>query len=174
MSALALKMRNDLSAPGLLGGIRKTIDKIPDTCKSRSGITLSDCVMSGLAIFGLKYPSLLQFDQAKADELIAHNLKTLYQVEQIPSDTFLRERLDKVEPIYLRKAFKKVFSLLQRGKALEQFSYIDDHYLISIDGTGYFSSSKIHCSSCCVKEHYDGKKTYYHQMLGAVIVHPGY
>jgi len=45
---------------------------------------------------------------------------------------------------------------------------------MSIDGTGYFSSSKIHCSSCCVKEHYDGKKTYYHQMLGAVIVHPGY
>jgi hypothetical protein len=43
------------------------------------------------------------------------------------------------------------FHQLQRGKCLEKMVYIDDYYLFSIDGTGYFSSNKIHCKSCCTK-----------------------
>jgi hypothetical protein len=43
---------------------------------------------------------------------------------------------------------------------------------MSIDGTGEFSSSKVCCEHCCKKEHKDGSVTYYHQMLGACIVHP--
>ena len=31
---------------------------------------------------------------------------------------------------------------------LKRFVYLDGHYLLSLDGTTYFSSSKIHCSSC--------------------------
>ncbi|MGC9200300.1 MAG: transposase, partial [Acidobacteriaceae bacterium] len=46
------------------------------------------------------------------------------------------------------------------------------HYLISLDGTTYFSSSKIHCSSCLVKNHRNGTTTYSHQLLGATLVHP--
>lgn len=72
--------------------------------------------MSGLAIFGLKYPSLLQLEQDKVDETLTRNLKTLYQINQPPSDTYLRERLDEVEPHFIRKTVKKIFSLLQRGK----------------------------------------------------------
>ena len=49
---------------------------------------------------------------------------------------------------------------------------MDGHYLLSVDGTGYFSSSSVHCASCCEKHHRDGRTTYYHQMLGAVLVHP--
>ena len=41
-----------------------------------------------------------------------------------------------------------------------------------MDGTGYFSSSKVHCDHCCRKRHRDGRITYYHQLLGAVLVHP--
>lgn len=147
---------------------------IPDNRQARSQISLPDCLMSGLAIFGLKYPSLLQFDQNKAEEPLAHNLNKLYLVNQVPSDTYLRERLDEVDPHHIRKAFKKIFSLLQRGKHLEQFSYIDGHYLVSVDGTGYFNSKKVHCDLCCVKNHRDGSQSYYHNMLGAVLVHPGY
>ena len=43
---------------------------------------------------------------------------------------------------------------------------------ISLDGTGYFSSSKMHCPQCGEKHHRNGTTTYYHQMLGAVLVHP--
>jgi hypothetical protein len=154
--------------------VRASFEKITDPCQSRSGITLADCLMSGLAIFGLKFPSLLQFDQSKEEKRIKHNLGKLYGIKQAPCDTYLRERLDPVEPFMLRKSFKSVFSQLQRGKALEQFSYIDGHYLLSLDGTGYFNSHKVHCSSCCEKKYYDGTIAYYHNMLGAVLIHPDY
>ena len=50
----------------------------------------------------------------------------------------------------------------QRGKCLEKMVYIDDYYLFSIDGTGYFSSNKIHCKSCCTKTNSKtGEVTYY-------------
>ncbi len=47
------------------------------------------------------------------------------------------------------------------------------HKLISVDGTGFFTSSKIHCNECCTKKDKDGNvKSYYHQMLVGSIVHP--
>ncbi len=166
-----LPFRKALSAPGLLNTARQCFDQIDDNVASRE-IHLSDCLMSGLALFGLKYPSLLQFDKNKNEELVKANLQTLYGIDQAPSDTYLRERLDEVDPKALRKTFTRLFSQLQRGKGLEDMSYLDGHYLLSLDGTGYFSSSTIHCDPCCEKHHRDGRTTYYHQILGAVLVHP--
>ena len=128
--------------------------------------------MSGLAVFSLKFPSLLQFDKSKASEKIKRNLFSLFQVKEAPSDTHMRLQLDEVEATSLRPAFKKIFSLLQRGKVLEQYRYLDGHYLISIDGTGQYSSDKTRCEECCEKHHKNGRIEYYHQMLGACIVHP--
>lgn len=162
------QLRQNLSAPGLLKTIRHEFSQIKDP--ENNGISLADCLMSGMAIFGLKYPSLLQFDQDK--RTIASNLRSLYGNTRIPSDTCLRERLDEVDPKYLRKAFTRVFAKLQRGKGLEGMAFMDDHYLLSIDGTGYFSSKQVHCKQCCEKRHQDGQITYYHQLLGAVLVHP--
>jgi hypothetical protein len=65
----------------------------------------------------------------------------------------MRERLDLISPSGVRKVFKKVFAQSQRGKLLETFKYINNSYLLSIDGTGFFASTKIHCDNCCVKEH---------------------
>ena len=164
--------RKVLRAPGLLHKVRACFDAIEDPvpgCRFR----LSDCLMSGLAVFGLKYPSLLQFDRdARTDEVVRANLKSLYGIERAPCDTALRERLDEVDPRELRTAFTRVFAALQRGKGLEGFTCLDGHYLLSVDGTGYFSSSSVHCKNCCEKHHRDGRVTYYHQMLGAVVVHP--
>lgn len=84
----------------------------------------------------------------------------------------MREQLDPVEPTHLRPVYRKLFAALQRGKSLQGFEVFDGHYLLSIDGTGMFSSQEIHCDHCCEKHHRDGKVTYYHQVLGAVLVHP--
>jgi hypothetical protein len=165
--------RQSLSMPGLLKKTRQIFEQIPDA-QSRGTIPLSDHLMSGLAIFSLKYPSLLQFDQDRNVDLTRSNLESLYGIEQAPSDTYLRERLDEVDPASLRKNYTQLLQLLQRGKGLEGFAYLDDHYLLSIDGTGYFSSSEIHCEQCCEKHHHDGRVSYYHQLLGAVLVNPDY
>jgi hypothetical protein len=166
--------RKDLSAPGLLSIIHQQFLKVPDprNFTKEIEISITDHLMSGLAVFGLKFPSLLQYDLKRSDIIIAQNLHDLYFVNIPPSDTYLRERLDEVDPEHIRPAFKKVFAAFQRGKGLEEFAYLDGHVLISGDGTGQFSSSNICCPHCCVKELQNGTKTYYHQMFGACIVHP--
>jgi len=67
---------------------------------------------------------------------------------------------------------KEKLIALAKEQGLEDMRYLDGHYLLSLDGTGYFSSSEVHCDQCCEKHHRDGRITYYHQILGAVIVHP--
>jgi hypothetical protein len=84
----------------------------------------------------------------------------------------MRQTVDLVDPAMLRKPFKAIFNELQRGKALEGFDFYRGSYLLAIDGTGFFSSNEVHCENCCVKNHRDGTQTYYHQMLGAALVHP--
>lgn len=132
-----------------------------------------DCLMSGLAVFTFKFPSLLKFDETRQDETWARkHLSQLFQIKSTPSDTHMRTRLDEISPEVLRLPFRKIFTLLQRGKILEHYLFLNKYYLISLDGTGVFSSSAVHCKNCCVKEHRDGRKTYYHQILGSALVHP--
>jgi len=164
------QLRQALSAPSLLHTARQCFLEIPDD--PSCDIPLVDHLMAGLALFGLKYPSLLQFDEDRRAGTTQANLRALYGIEQAPCDTRFRERLDEVDPRALRSLYRHLFSQLQRGKGLEGFSYLDGHYLLSLDGTGYFSSSKVHCAQCGEKHHRNGTLTFYHQMLGAVLVHP--
>ena len=164
-------LRKTLSAPGLLDEVRRCFQATTDDTVGR-GFQLADYLMSGLAVFGLKYPSLLQFDEDRGDEVVRSNLTSLYGIDRAPSDTALRARLDEVEPSVLRRAFRRVLHVLQRGKGLEDFQWWAGHYLLSVDGTGYFYSDKVHCGQCCEKRHRDGRVSWYHQLLGAVLVHP--
>jgi len=162
--------RKYLSADALFTLLREGFERIPDYRPPDVDISISlpDALMSAFAVFSLKDPSLLAFDQRRNDE----NLKSVYGIEDIPSDTHMRTILDPVEPESLRPLFKDVFRQLQRGKVLEPFVFHEKCYLLSLDGTGYFSSHKVHCPSCMEKVSKSGEVTYYHQMLGAAIVHP--
>ena len=78
----------------------------------------------------------------------------------------MRTILDGVEPSDLEPLFGDVFRQIQRGKALEKMAFMNGCYLLSIDGTGYFSSNTVHYDSCSVKTNSKtGEITYYHQML---------
>lgn len=165
-------VRKHLSADGLHKAVINSLHKEKLVECKRSEFSWKDCVMSGLAVFGLKFQSLLKFEENKNDKVIRGNLKNLYHVTKAPSDTCLRERLDDLMPSNLRRPFRTIFAFLQRGKVLERFLYLNKYYLVSIDGTGQYSSSTVHCKNCCEKHHRDGEVTYYHQMLGAAIVHP--
>ena len=124
--------------------------------------------MSAFAMFSLKLPSLLAYDKQRAEG----NLHTIYGIAHVPCDTSMREILDPVSPESLRPLFTSVFRQVQRGKALEAMAFLDGHSLLALDGTGYFASKTIHCASCLQKVHRNGSITYYHQMLGAAIIHP--
>jgi hypothetical protein len=166
--------RKALGIPEMLRSIHKTFSKIPDprTFAKPTNIPIVDHCMAGLAVFGLKCASLLDYDNKRSIEVIAQNLHDLYHVSSPPSDTYLRERLDEVDPKGIRPAFKKIFAHFQRGKGLEGFEFLNGYVLVSGDGTGHFSSSKISCPHCCKKELADGTTIYYHQLFAACVVHP--
>src|SRR5919199_1758377 len=120
------------------------------------------------AMFSLKAPSLLAFDKERAED----NLHRIYGIERVPCDTSMREILDPVAPASLRPVFKQVFTHLQRRKGLNEMEFVQGHYLLALDGTGYFSSNQIHCASCLATHHRNGTLTYAHHMLGAALIHP--
>jgi hypothetical protein len=168
MALVAPKERKHLSADALFHLIRSGFATIPDPRCDDVDISLTDALMSAFAMFSLKAPSLLAFDKERAEG----NLHTIYGIQRVPCDTHMREILDPVSPKGLRPVFKSVFRQLQRGKALEEMVFLDGHYLLALDGTGYFSSQTIHCASCLQRVHRSGSITYTHQMLGAAIIHP--
>ena len=163
------KVRKRLSADALYALVQTGFSRIPEHRVATVTVPLADALMSAFAMFSLKDPSLLAFDARRNDA----NMRGLFGIGTIPSDTQMREILDLVPPERLRPVFASVFRELQRGKALEPFVFYEGCYLLCLDGTGYFSSQKIHCQSCLEKVNKQtGEVTYQHQMLGAALVHP--
>ena len=101
---------------------------------------------------------------------------SVYGIDKIPCDTALRKILDDMDPVDLRPMFKTIFQKVQRGKALEKMAFMDDCYLLALDGTEYFSSSKRHSPLCMERVNSKTGKvsSYYLQMLGAAIINPYY
>ena len=84
--------RINLNADALYSTVKSVFDKIPEYRKNEGNIksSLADGLMSGLAIFAMKFPSLLKFDEARKDSVKNKNLKSLFSVGHIPSDTQMR------------------------------------------------------------------------------------
>lgn len=159
-----------LCADRLFALVRADFEQVTDQRADNAKISMPDALMSGSAMFSLKDPSLLAFDERRTTD---SNLGSIYGIEEVPGDTQMRTILDDVDPVEIRPAFRDVVRQLQRSKELEQFRFLDGSYLVSLDGTGYFSSKTIHCSSCMQKVNQKtGEVTYYHQLMGGVIIHP--
>lgn len=146
--------RRHLSFDQLVEQIHDQAQQLPDQ-REDPDYSLVDAIMSAFALFSLKDPSLLAFDARRNDE----NMKTLFRIGQVPSDTQMRVILDSVVPDSLRPFFKVILQALQRGKALEPFVFHEGHYLLAVDGTEHFSSDSIHCSNCLCRESKTGKAT---------------
>src|SRR5919202_3736647 len=168
MAIVAPKARKHLSADALFHLVRSGFATIPDPRGEDVDISLRDALMSAFAMFSLKAPSLLAFDKERAES----NLHTIYGIEWVPCDTYMREILDPVSPKVLRPVFTSILRQLQRGKALEAMTFLDGHSLLALDGTEYFSSKTMHCASCLQRSYRNGAVTYAHQMLGAALIHP--
>jgi len=163
-------VRKQLNADAIFAMIKDDLKKVPDTRARNTRIALDDIFMSALAMFHLKDPSLLQFDQRRWEE--PENLHTLYGIKKIPSDSQMRAALDPQDPGFLRVPFATVHRLLQRGNELEKMTFLDGHYLLSADGTGFFSSEAVSSPLCQVKKRRDGTLVYELHMFAAAFVNP--
>lgn len=170
-------IRKVLSSSGLFCLISQCFKKIEEHRRESNIIyPLKDVLSAGLALFSFKYRSLDKFLKELNDKQIGQNIKNLFKIGKIPGDTQFRDILDPLPPEELRGAYDAILRELQRGKKLQEFTVLGELYPISLDGTGYFSSSNSKCPSCLKKKIKKGSDDfiYHHQMLGAAITHPDY
>src|SRR5262245_43724369 len=77
--------------------------------------SLPDTVMSGFALMFFQHPSLLQFQRAMEKKRRRCNLQTIFGVQEIPSDTQLREILDGVEVESIRGLLPQLWEKVRRA-----------------------------------------------------------
>ncbi len=127
-------------------------------------------MMSGLAMFYLKVPSLLAFDRRLQEE--PDSLHEVFGIEHIPCDSQMRTILDQVSVSDIRRPLRTIFTQAQRGKGLEKMSFLDGYYLLAVDGTGVYTSEKISSPYCQSKRKPNGKVKYCQQMVAGAFMHP--
>lgn len=167
-----MSIRKSLSASRLFKLVHAGFKKIKDFRADNQQISLQDALMSAFAMFSLKDASLLAFDQRRTAD---GNLKRVYKLKTVPCDTQMRTILDEVDPEALRPLYKDIFQALQQGEVMEKLVFMEGSYLLTLDGTGYFSSKLVHCPACLEKKSSKtGEIRYAHQLLGGAIVHPDF
>jgi hypothetical protein len=157
----------------LLDCLAKHVDLIEDLRQQgKTDYSLRDCYLSGLAMFYLQDPALLEFQRRFQKQIQRNNLSTVFGVADIPADTQFRDIIDEHDYRPLLDVFAEYFRRLQRSKQLEQYQFYKGTYLLPLDGSEYFTSEKIHCERCLSSTKKNNPRRYYHQILQPVIVHP--
>jgi predicted nuclease with TOPRIM domain len=69
------ELQEGVTLDGQLSKLRKRFDELEDHRAANNSYSLSDILMSGYAMFSLKYPSLLQFEtQTQVEQQNLHQL----------------------------------------------------------------------------------------------------
>src|SRR4029077_2481315 len=129
--------------------VRSGFATIPDSRCEEGDIAFTDALMSAFAMFSLTAPSLLAFDQERAEG----HVHTISGLERFPCDTHMRASLAPVSPKWLRPVFTSIFRQLQRGKALAERMFLDGHFFWPLDAWWYFPSQRIPWAACRHKVH---------------------
>jgi hypothetical protein len=150
-----------------------SVQRLPDTrLQERVRVSLRDSYLSAFALFYLQDPSVLEFQRRFEDQMQSNNLRAVFGIQNIPSDTRLRELLDAAKAGFLNAVFQEYLRRLQRSKQLERYRFLDEGYLLTLDGSEYFASQKVHCAQCLRRRKSDGAVEYYHQIVQPALVHP--
>ena len=111
-----------LRFPGIRNVLLKHFSRIADhRDREKVDHELRDICMSALAMFCFQDPSLLQFQKRTKAPTLGANLKNLWSIESVPSDSQMRTVMDEVDSGEFEDLFTTFFRLLQRGRYLERY-----------------------------------------------------
>jgi len=165
--------KKHLSFTAIRNMITDNLATIKDIRATNSSNSIVDVMLSGLACMYYQSPSLLEFQRTMESREQRNNLRSMFTVQNLPSDQGMRNVIDQVDSeTTFRPIFKELFNTLQRGKHLEQYQTLPGKYLLNVDGTQYYSSDKVSCKHCLVR---GTKNNQYncHQVLQGAIVKAG-
>ena len=166
-----LTLQKSITPDLLISQLRQRLNQLSDHRASNSSFSLTDILMSGFAMFSLKYASLLQFETQT--EVERANLHQLYGIQKLCTDSQMRKVLDLVDPNDLKAMYAENFQQLQQLGIIDAYHYYQDYLIVAIDGVTHFESKKVNCPCCLVKTHKDASVSYTHSMLCAMLVSPG-
>jgi len=156
----------------MLKGLRQDLEGVPEHRSGRNTqYEIADAGLGAFSVFYMQSPSFLAYQRDMQRKKGQNNAQSLFEVERIPSDGQIRNLLDPVEPGALYERFWEIYRHLDEGGHLDEYHGIAGTRLISLDGSQYFSSQKIHCPNCRVSVR--DEKTYYsHLVMVAVVCAP--
>jgi DDE family transposase len=161
--------------PSLLAGLRCVCTGFPDLRKGRSGnIAVADFGLSAFAMFFMQSASFLAFQRVLEKGQGRSNCQTLFGIERIPSDNYVRDMVDEADPALLAPCFEQLEALLAEPAMRQAFGRLGGRICVALDGTEYFCSQKIDCPHCLTRARSNGKTESYHSMLAATVVAPGH
>jgi len=161
----------------LIQRFRNCAASLPDrrTGKNKH-YTMADIALSAFSVFFTQCPSFLAFQKSLEKAHGNSNVRTLFQVEEIPTDNHIRQTLDSVRPNHLYGLFDDLHQAFAEKGMMEAMQSVNQTQLIALDGTWYFSSQSenIHCPNCSSIKHTNGECTHYHSAITPVIVSPAH
>jgi hypothetical protein len=161
--------------PSLLADLKAVCGAFPDPRKGRGGnIAVADFGLSAFAMFFMQSASFLSFQRSLEKGRGRSNCQTLFGIEKIPSDNYIRDMLDVADPALLVPCFERLETLLAEPPLRQAFGRLGGRTLIAWDGTEYFCSQKVGCPHCLTRKRANGKTESYHSMLAATVVAPGH
>jgi hypothetical protein len=153
---------------------RSCVEQFPD---ERTGDhatdSMEDAALGAFSVFFTQSPSFLDAQRNLDVTQGCSNALSLFGMRQIPSDNQIRNLLDPVPPERVFPLFSTAVDALQESGHVQTYRSINGDLLIALDGTQYFSSSKIHGQNCSVPHHKKGPVTHAHAAVTPVIVAPG-
>lgn len=153
----------------MLDGLKRSLAEIPEQRRGRNcTYELAEAGLAAFSVFFMQSPSFLAHQRDMQRRKGHNNAEGLFGVKRIPSDGQIRNLLDAVNPAQLGESFWAIYEGLKEGGDLEDNQGVGDTQLISLDGTQYFSSQKLHCDQCRVTVR-DEEVYYSHQVLLAVV-----
>jgi hypothetical protein len=133
-------------------------------------------LMSAFAMLFFQHPSLLEYQRRMQKRTGRSNLERVFQVEEIPSDTQMREILDGVPTEPLRRVLPQTFEQMRRVGWTTRFVTEvagQKYYPTVLDGSEYFHSTQIHCPSCLRQRQANGETHYSHVVVAATVMRAG-
>ncbi len=162
----------------LLSKLKTGFELVGDSRYKNKQNPLSTYLMSAFSIFHLKDPSLHHYRNNYPER--SENLKRIYGIETLYSDSAIREAIDMVNPSDLQKTFSIPLQVIEKEGVMQKYKVLKDYHVLAFDGTEHYCNTTAKdkpCEHCLVKEHRNKKgevtqTTYYHQALAGVMVHP--
>jgi hypothetical protein len=168
-------MSQELSLQNVMIHFHERWANLPDRRKANNNrkYAVADGVLGAFAVFFMQSSSFLAHQRLLQSKKGRSNARSLFQVDEIPSDPQIRNLVDPLSAKYFQEDFWFLLDELKEQQRLLQFRNELNTYAIALDGVTFFSSENIACPKCLKREDRNGVEHFYHSAITPVFVKSG-